>query len=116
MPPARLPRTSQRVIAVGAVLVALTIALAAVAAWLEHRNAVRQSQADLATLGAVLSEQTSRYMSVVDLLLSDVAARARRSATTPAEFSDDLKDEATHSYLVDRVQEPAGSERHPAGR
>ncbi len=104
MPAARLPRTSQRVIAVGAVLVALTIALAAMAAWLEHRNAVRQSQADLATLGAVLSEQTSRYMSVVDLLLSDVAARAQRSATTPAEFSDDLKDEATHSYLVDRVR------------
>ena len=102
MPPARLPRTSQRVMAVGAVLVALTIAVAAMAAWLERRNAIRQSQADLVTLGAVLSEQTSRYMSVVDLLLSDVAAWAQRSATTPAEFSDDLKDEAMHSYLVDR--------------
>ena len=43
-------------------------------------------------------------MSVVDLLLSDVAARAQRSATTPAEFSDDLKDEAMHSYLVGRVR------------
>ena len=104
MPPARLPRTSQRVMAVGAVLVALTIAVAAMAAWLERRNAIRQSQADLVTLGAVLSEQTSRYMSVVDLLLSDVAAWAQRSATTPAEFSDDLKDEAMHSYLVGRVR------------
>ena len=86
------------------------------AAWLERRNAIRQSQADLVTLGAVLSEQTSRYMSVVDLLLSDVAAWAQRSATTPAEFSDDLKDEAMQRLSGRQGPEPAERQRHPAGR
>src|SRR5579872_4034438 len=103
-PVARLPRTSQRVIAIGTVLVVLTIALACFAIFMERRDDIRQSQANLATLGAVLGEQTSRYMHVVDLLLSDVEAHTQQTATTPATFSARLADEATNHFLVERLR------------
>ncbi len=104
LPAARLPRTSRRVMAIGAGLVVLTIAVAAVAVRVQYADDIRKSQADLATIGAVLGEQTSRYLHVVDVLLSDVQERAQRSATTPAEFSNQLRDAATYQYLVDRVR------------
>jgi signal transduction histidine kinase len=103
LPVARLPRTSQRVLAIGAALVVLTIAISGLTVWVERREALQQSQAEMAKLGAVLGEQTSRYIHVLDLLLSDVRARALRMATTPTEFSDKLRDQATHSFLVDRL-------------
>ena len=103
-PVARLPRTSQRVIAIGAVLVVLTIVVAGLAIFMERRDDIRGSQANLATLGAVLGEQTSRYIHVVDLLLRDAEAHAQQTATTPAAFSERLAGEATYHFLVERLR------------
>jgi hypothetical protein len=104
LPVARLPRTSQRVLAIGAVLVALTILLTALPVWTERSEAILQSEASLTKLAAVLGEQTSRYMHIVDLLLSDVTSQARRTAASPAEFSERLGDEATHDFLKGRLE------------
>ena len=104
LPVARLPRTSQRVLAIGAALVILTLAVSGLAIWVERRNAFSDSQADMAKLGAVLGEQTSRYMHVIDLLLNDVQSHALQIATTPSEFAERLGDEATHGFLIDRLR------------
>jgi signal transduction histidine kinase len=104
LPVARLPRISQRVLAIGAALVVLTLAVSGLAIWEGRRNAFADSQNDMAKLGAVLGEQTSRYMHVVDLLLSDVQSHALQIATTQNEFSQRLGDEATHGFLVDRLR------------
>jgi signal transduction histidine kinase len=101
---AHLPRTSQRIVAIGAVLVGLTIAMVGLAVWFERQEAIEQSQANLAKIGAVLAEQTSRYMHVIDLLLSDVESRAQRTAATPEQFAERLRDEETHTFLVGRIQ------------
>jgi signal transduction histidine kinase len=104
LPVARLPRTSQRVLAIGAALVVLTLAASGLAVWAERRNAFADSQTDMAKIGAVLGEQTSRYIHILDLLLSEVQARALQMATTPDELSPRLGDEATHGFLVDRLR------------
>jgi signal transduction histidine kinase len=104
LPFARLPRTSQRVLAIGAALVALNIVATALPVWSGHRDAIKESEANLAKLAAVLGEQTSRYMHIVDLLLSDVANQAKRTAASPVAFSEHLRDKATYDFLKDRLQ------------
>jgi signal transduction histidine kinase len=99
----RLPRTSQRVLAIGAALVVVTLAAAGMTIWVEYDEALDRTQADMAKLGTVLAEQTSRYVHVLDLLLNDVQILALQAATSPDEFRDRLGDEATHRFLVDRL-------------
>ncbi len=100
---ARLARESRRVWLLGGFLIAATLAVSIAAILIERDEGIEQGKAQLAELGIVLSEQTARYMEVVDLLLRDVEARAREVADTPEEFSARLGGEAMNRYLRQRV-------------
>ena len=72
----------------------------------QYQTAMDDQRHALTQLSRVLAEDTSRYASVVDLVLRDVQSRiADRGIVSPQQFRDDLAGAATFDLLRSRVRD-----------
>ena len=95
----------RRIITAGALLIAVTIIGSALSLWDLHRNAINASRENMTNLGIVLAGELSRSMESVDLVLGEATQRiTHAAATTPEEFRHEMASEATHDFLVNRLQ------------
>jgi signal transduction histidine kinase len=96
---------ARRIIAAGAVLIAVTLTGSGLSLWDLHRNAIDASRGELANLGIVLGGELARSMESVDLVLSEASQRiVHANAATPDEFRREMASEATHDFLANRLQ------------
>jgi signal transduction histidine kinase len=96
---------ARRIIAAGAVLIAVTLIGAGLSLWDLRRNAIDAARDEMANLGLVLAGELSRSMESVDLVLGEATQRiAHANAATPDEFRREMVSEATHDFLVNRLQ------------
>ena len=100
----RLFDSGQRLWALSAALVALIMLGAGVAVWDLRRQAAAESAANTHILGAVLAEQTLRYLQIVDLGVQEIEAHVRTlRIETPEQFRRMLSGEDTFRFLRDRL-------------
>ena len=96
---------ARRIIVAGALLIAVTLAGAGLSLWDLYDNAVDASRENTANLGIVLAEELSRSFESVDLVLGETTQRIVHSgASIPEEFRREMASEATHDFLVNRLQ------------
>jgi len=96
---------ARRIIVTGALLIAVTLIGASLALWDLRRNAILAARENTANLGLVLAEELSRSLESVDLVLGEATQRiAHSGAATPDDFRRDMASEATHDFLVNRLQ------------
>ena len=96
---------ARRIIVAGALLIAVTLTGAGLSLWDLHNNAIDAARHNTANLDIVLAEELSRSMESVDLLLGEATQRiAHSGAATPEEFRREMASQATHDYLVNRLQ------------
>ena len=96
---------ARRIIIAGALLIVATITGAALSLWDLHGNAVRAARENITNLDIVLAEELSRSVQSVDLVLGETTQRISHSgATTADEFRREMASEATHEFLVNRLQ------------
>ena len=101
--PRRLSPT-QRVWGVGVVVVLVTVLCAGLTIWDLHRKTMNESSEEMANLGFVLAEQTSRYVQVVDLLLQETQAHIRDlRIQTPEQLQERLVTDDAHRFLRGRM-------------
>ena len=85
-------------------MVLVTVLCATLTVWDMYRKTAREARGNLADLGMVLAEQTSRYVQVVDLLLRELQSRSHSlQIQTPDEFIQALGGEDTHGFLRERM-------------
>jgi signal transduction histidine kinase len=100
-----LLRSSRRLWTVCVALIVISLAGAAVTIWDLRRETIAQYRQDMANLGVVLAEQTTRYVQVVDLALQDITARsAALGIATPKQFASQFGTELMHEFLRGRVK------------
>jgi signal transduction histidine kinase len=100
-----LLHSSRRLWVVCVALIVISLAGAALTIWDLRRETIAQYRQDMANLGVVLAEQTTRYVQVVDLALQDIAARsAALGIATPGQFAAQFGTELTHEFLPGRVK------------
>jgi signal transduction histidine kinase len=96
---------ARRIIVAGALLIAVTLAGASLSLWDLYNNAIDAARQNTANLGIVLAEELSRSMESVDLLLGEATQRIVHSGvSTPEELRREMASEATHDFLVNRLQ------------
>jgi signal transduction histidine kinase len=96
---------ARRIIIAGALLIAVTLAGAGLSLWDLYDNAIDASRENTANLGIVLAEELSRSLESVDLVLGEATQRiAHSGASSPEEFRREMANEATHDFLVNRLQ------------
>src|ERR1700733_6821271 len=72
--------------------------------WHERQAALEEHEHEMNSIGVVLSEQTSRYTQVIDLILRQVQSRvALLNVVTPGDFQQQLATQDFRSYLAERV-------------
>jgi signal transduction histidine kinase len=99
MPPA-FSRFTAGLWAIGASLILVVVAAAVLDLRAQRQRAILDRCHSAAELAAVLAEDTSRYLRVVDLVLRDVQSYvADRSIATADQFREDLGDAATSRML-----------------
>ena len=95
---------ARRILVAGALLIAVTLAGAALSLGDLYRNAITGIRADTANLGIVLAGELSRSVQSVDLVLGEATQHiARTGAATPEDFRREMASEATHDFLVNRL-------------
>ena len=93
-------RASRRLSAVGAVVIAATIVAAGLTIWDLHDNAVRDYQRDMANMGVLIAEQTSRSLQSVNLVLNETRQKIVESGVTNSEsFDSRMGAESIHRFL-----------------
>ena len=96
---------ARRIVTIGILLITITIIGAGLSLWDLHRNAISASRENMANLSIVLAEELSRSMESVDLVLGETTQRlAHSGASTPEEFRREMAGDATHDFLVNRLQ------------
>ncbi|HTZ35538.1 MAG TPA: ATP-binding protein [Stellaceae bacterium] len=96
---------ARRLVVVGAVLIAATILGAALSLWDLRRSAITASRSNVAALDTVLTEELSRSIQSIDLVLGEAIQEVVHSgAITPAEFRQQMASEATHDFLAGRLK------------
>jgi signal transduction histidine kinase len=96
---------ARRIVVAGAVLIAVTILGAGLSLWDLYDNAVNASRENMANLSIVLAEELSRSMESVDLVLGEATQRIAHSGiASPEDFRHEMASEATHDFLVKRLQ------------
>ena len=96
---------ARRIIMTGALLIAVTLAGAGLSLWDLYDNAIEASRENTANLGIVLGDELSRSLQSVDLVLGEATQRiAHSGAATPEDFRREMANEATHDFLVNRLQ------------
>src|SRR5579883_1330967 len=95
-----LLRASRRLSAVGAAVIAATIIAAGLTIWDLHDDAVRDYQGDMANMGVLIAEQTSRSLQSVNLVLNETRQKIEESGVTnPATFDNRMGTESIHRFL-----------------
>src|ERR1043166_8728566 len=96
---------SRRLLLLGLVLIAVTVATAVIAVLDLRAAAIANYRDNMRNLGVVLAEELSRSLLSVDLVLDEARQHALRSgADTPQAFAEIMASRRTHDYLVDRVR------------
>jgi signal transduction histidine kinase len=96
--------SGQRLWGLSAAVVLAIMLGAASTIWDLRRQAERDTAAETHTLGAVLAEQTLRYVQIVDLGLQEIQARiSAQGIATPEQFRRLLADRDTHQFLLERL-------------
>jgi signal transduction histidine kinase len=97
--------SSQYLWPIVAALIVIILIDCGISIWDLHQQTIKQSQVAVTNLGTVLTEQTARYMQVVDLTLLEVQSRvANLGITTPEEFVRSVSTEATRDFFRDRLK------------
>jgi signal transduction histidine kinase len=90
---------------IGTVLIIATLFGAALTVLGLRRQVIADYRTDMANLGVVLTEQTTRYVQVVDFALRDIEERSTALAVaSPEQFSTAFGSEQTHDFLRERVR------------
>jgi PAS domain S-box-containing protein len=98
-------RSSRYLWAIGVVLCVITLLGCGATIWDLHRQTIEQNRISVTNLGVVLAEQTSRYVQVVDLALSEVQSRvADLGINTPDELVISVGTETTRDLLRGRLK------------
>jgi len=96
---------ARRIIIAGVLLIGVTIIGAALSLWDLYDNAIDASRENTTNLGIVLAGELSRSMESVDLVLGEATQRIVHSGmATPEEFRREMANDATHDFLVNRLQ------------
>jgi signal transduction histidine kinase len=96
---------ARRIIIAGALLIAVTLAGAGLSLWDLYDNAIDASRQNTVNLDLVLAEELSRSLESVDLVLDEATQRITHTGiATPEEFRGEMASEATHDFLVNRLQ------------
>ena len=103
---ATFSRSTGRLWVIGTALILGTIAVASLDIRAQYQTAINDHRRALTQLARVLAEDTSRYTSVVDLVLRDVQSRiAERGILTAEQFRRDLASETIYDLLRTRVRD-----------
>jgi two-component system, cell cycle sensor histidine kinase PleC len=95
-----LVRGSRRLSAMGAVVIAATIVAAGLTIWDLHGDAIEDYQRDMANMGVLIAEQTSRSLEEVDLVLNETRQKiVDGGVTNPASFASRMGAESIHQFL-----------------
>ncbi len=95
---------ARRIVIAGCVLIAVTLLGGVLSIWDLRRNAIDASRQNMSNLGIVLAEQLSRSIQAVDLVLGETVQHVTRlTASTPEEFREQMADETSHAFLVNRM-------------
>src|ERR1700686_3529919 len=83
---ARFTRLRRRIIAIGALVIASFVALAAYDTWRSHRQSVEETSRELGSLAKTLAERGPRSFQALDVLLRDTSQwYAEKGHTLPPE-------------------------------
>jgi len=100
-----LLQSSRRLSIAGIALIVVTILTAALTVWDLREEADTSSRQDLANLGIVLVEQTSRSMQAIDLVLQETQnAVLAAGVETPEKFGRLMATQAIHETLSERLK------------
>src|SRR5258707_4890610 len=84
IPPGRF-RSTRRFLLVGIVLLVVTIGASGLIIWDLRREALENARQDVANLGLVLAEHTSRSLQAVDLVLSEISGQIHSTGVETSE-------------------------------
>src|ERR1043166_7537031 len=106
MRPAKdLLRSSRWLFLLGSLLIILTLAAAALAIWDLREDAIANYREDISNLGVVLSEQTTRWLQAVDLVVQETRDKVLALGADPADqFERRLASEDIHNFLRERLK------------
>jgi signal transduction histidine kinase/DNA-binding response OmpR family regulator/HPt (histidine-containing phosphotransfer) domain-containing protein len=109
MAPAAEPRgpsnSSRRLSLVGLVLAIVTLVAAGLAVWDLREDAIANYQEDMANLGVVLREQTTRSFQAVDLVVQETREKVLAAGVeTPDQFNRLMATEGIHDFLRERIK------------
>jgi diguanylate cyclase (GGDEF)-like protein len=97
-----LLRSGQSVVLLNALVMAAIGATAGFAIWQNHQSALQEHQNHMKSMGVVLTEQTSRYVQVIDLTLREVQLHiGKLKIETQAEYQRQLGSQEIHRYLAE---------------
>ncbi len=98
-------RASHVILLVGLGLIAITIAIAGFAVHEQRQRTEDSYRREIANLGMVLSEQTARYISAIDLVLRDVQRHAvTLGIDSPEQYHRWLQSADAAEFLTARLQ------------
>jgi hypothetical protein len=97
-------RSSQGFVASGLAIVVLIVAITALAIWNARDHAFSEYQASATDLAAVLSEQTERYVQVVDLAMRAAESEIIKLGEQPySQFRTSVRSDGLHRLLAERM-------------
>src|ERR1700693_235592 len=103
--PKRRSAPSRRLSLAGVILVGVTLIAAGLAIWDRREEAIASYRREITNLGTVLAEQTARSMQAVDLVLTEVQARAVAAGTDNLEeFKRVMGTEEVYRFLLSRQE------------
>jgi PAS domain S-box-containing protein len=95
----------RRIWHIGVALALLVLLGAGFDVWDMRRAAISAATSDMQDMGLVLSEQASRYIQLLDVMLKETQSRSRElGVRTPDDFRRAMGDEDTHRFLVERIK------------
>ncbi|MBI1776823.1 MAG: hypothetical protein HYR63_15870 [Proteobacteria bacterium] len=96
---------SRRLPLIGLLLVSITIAAAGATIWDLRQAQIEDYRQDMTNVGVLLTEQTSRLMQAVDLVVTDTREKVLASRPADAEaFKRLLSTEETHRFLKAQLE------------
>ncbi len=97
---ANIRRSCWQIWTIGISLIVATLGGSALTIWDLHQQAIEQHRLAVHNLSIVLTEQTSRYVQVVDQVLQEVQARVGAlGVRTPDDLAQAIKTAATRDFL-----------------
>jgi PAS domain-containing protein len=97
-------RSARATVLLSVLIVACIGTTASLLIWHERQAALEEHEHEMNSMAVVLSEQTSRYAQVIDLILRQVQSRiAVLNVETPEDFQQQFATKEIGSYLAERL-------------